>query len=142
MTFEVFLNILIIALLTIGIVYAIILEHRLSGAKENRRDLALLIDQFYKASQKTSEELIQLKTLEEQARATLKTDLERAALIRDELNFLLNKVKKTLPSFTSHASPYSLPDSENSKELDTSPTPSTSLSRAEQELIDALNALK
>lgn len=136
MTFEIFLNILIIALLCIGIVYAIVLEHRLSSAKENRRDLALLIDQFYKASHKTAEELVQLKTLEEQARATLKIDLERAALIRDELNFLLSKAKKTTGAFMSPA----LMIEEGEEQV--IPTEKTPLSKAEQELIAALNALK
>lgn len=133
MNFEIFLNILIIALLTIGIVYAIVLEHRLSTAKENRRELALLIEQFYKASHKTSAELLQLKTMEEQARAALKTDLERAALMRDELNFLLNKVKKTIPVQVVE------PTLETAAEAISTPK---NLSTAEQELMNALNALK
>lgn len=133
MTFEIFLNILIVALLTIGIVYAIVLEHRLSSAKENRRELALLIDQFYKASQKTSEELVGLKNMEAEARAALKTDLDRAALVRDELNFLLNKIKKNVADL---GMPEPMMISAEEQE-----TPK-SLSNAEQELINALNALK
>lgn len=133
MTFEIFLNILIIALLTIGIVYAIVLEHRLSSAKENRRELTLLIDQFYKASQKTSEELVQLKNMEAETRAALKVDLERAALVRDELNFMLNKVRKTLAE-ASLCEPQTFLSSE--------PEAPKNLSEAEQDLINALNALK
>ena len=130
MTFEIFLDILIIALLSVGIVYAIILEHRLSSAKENKRELAQLIEQFYKASQKTAEEFIQLKTMEDEARSALKNDMERAALIRDELVFLLNKIQEThLPQYTKKSSP--------SQSIQTPPR-----SQAEQDLINALNALK
>lgn len=130
MTFEIFLDILIIALLSVGIVYAIILEHRLSSAKENKRELAQLIEQFYKASQKTAEEFIQLKTMEDEARSALKNDMERAALIRDELVFLLNKIQEThLPQYTKKSSP--------SQPVQTPPR-----SQAEQDLINALNALK
>lgn len=134
MTFEIFLNILIIALLIIGIVYAIVLEHRLSSSKENRRELAILIDQFYKASQKTSAELIHLKELEEQARAGLKADLEKAALIRDELNFLLGKVKKTLDEAPTYSHEPQIIDPKTTTEIP--------YSEAEEELIAALNALK
>ena len=129
MTFEIFLDILIIALLSVGIVYAIILEHRLSTAKENKRELAQLIEQFYKASQKTAEEFIQLKKMEDEARSALKNDMERAALIRDELVFLLNKIQEThLPQYT--------------KKPSVTQTIQPPRSQAEQDLINALNALK
>lgn len=85
MTLEIFLNILIIALLIIGIVYAVLLEYRLSTAKENSRELSLLIDHFYKASQKIAEELAHLKELEEQAGAELKINLDCARKIRADL---------------------------------------------------------
>lgn len=85
MTLEIFLNILIIALLIIGIVYAVLLEYRLSTAKENSRELSLLIDHFYKASQKIAEELAHLKELEEQAGAELKINLECARKIQADL---------------------------------------------------------
>lgn len=85
MTLEIFLNILIIALLIIGIVYAVLLEYRLSTAKENSRELSLLIDHFYKASQKIAEELAHLKELEEQAGAELKINLDCARKIQADL---------------------------------------------------------
>ena len=130
MTFEIFLDILIIALLSVGIVYAVILEHRLSTAKENKRELAQLIEQFYKASQKTAEEFIQLKKMEEDARQNLQNDMERAALIRDELVFLLNKIQNTpLPKQTQNT-----PTNISSYNV--------SRSQAEQDLINALNTIK
>lgn len=130
MTFEIFLDILIIALLSVGIVYAVILEHRLSTAKENKRELAGLIEQFYNASQKTAEEFILLKKMEDEARQTLKNDMERASLIRDELVFLLNKIQNT-------------PLQKHIQNTQThTPSYNTPRSQAEQELINALNALK
>lgn len=132
MTFEIFLDILIIALLSVGITYAIILEHRLSGIKENRRELAGLIDQFYKASQKTAEEFMRLKKMEDDARSALKADMERAGFIRDELVFMMNKIQETNAS--SHS--YSSGKTQNISQE------TTGRSGAEQDLIDALNALK
>ncbi|MBR5130572.1 MAG: hypothetical protein IKV03_05045 [Alphaproteobacteria bacterium] len=130
MTFEIFLDILIIALLSVGIVYAIILEYRLSSAKENKRELAHLMEQFYKASQKTAEEFIHLQKMEDDARSALKNDMEKAALIRDELVFLINKIQEThLPKQTKTALPSQHPTN-------------TLRSQAEQDLINALNTLK
>lgn len=130
MTFEIFLDILIIALLSVGIVYAVILEHRLSTAKENKRELAQLIEQFYKASQKTAAEFVQLKKMEDDARQDLKNDMERAALIRDELVFLLNKIQNT-----------PLPKIPQNTHLN-SPAYGASRSQAEQDLMKALNSIK
>ena len=121
MTFEIFLDILIIALLSVGIVYAVILEHRLSTAKENKRELAQLIEQFYKASQKTAAEFVQLKKMEDDA---------RQALIRDELVFLLNKIQNT-----------PLPKIPQNTHLN-SPAYGASRSQAEQDLMKALNSIK
>ncbi|MBR4926819.1 MAG: hypothetical protein IKY98_00675 [Alphaproteobacteria bacterium] len=134
MTFEIFLDILIIALLSVGITYAIILEHRLSGIKENRRELAGLIEQFYKASQKTAEEFMRLKKMEDEARSALKADMERAGFIRDELTFMINKIQES-------NAPSRHYDSERIEQKAFSQeTPYRS--SAEQDLIDALNALK
>jgi len=95
MTFEIFLNLLIIALLTIGIIYAIVLEYRLSSVKENHRKLSQLIKQFYEASNQVQKELMRLKNLEEKSRQELKFDIEKAGLVRDELKYLLNKAEQT-----------------------------------------------
>ncbi len=132
MTFEIFLDILIIALLSVGITYAIILEHRLSGIKENRRELAGLIDQFYKASQKTAEEFMRLKKMEDDARTALKADMERAGFIRDELVFMMNKIQESNASSHHYLSKQTQPVSSEPSHRST----------AEQDLIDALNALK
>lgn len=130
MTFEIFLDILIIALLSVGIVYAVILEHRLSGAKENKRELARLMEQFYNATQKTAQEFTYLKKMEDDARDALKNDMERAALMRDELVFLMNKIQESQHHLKT--------------QITTPPSQKTSVppSRAEQDLINVLNAMK
>ncbi len=130
MTFEIFLDILIIALLSVGIVYAVILEHRLSSAKENKRELSRLMEQFYKATQKTAEEFMQLRKMEDEARDALKNDMERSALMRDELVFLMNKIQEGQLRTSGAA----LKNSE--------PKQAVVRSQAEQDLIDALNVLK
>lgn len=98
MTLEIFLNILIIALLIIGIVYAVLLEYRLSTAKENSRELSLLIDHFYKASQKIAEELAHLKELEEQAGAELKINLDCARKIQADLLETMGQAEQKMRS--------------------------------------------
>ncbi len=98
MTLEIFLNILIIALLIIGIVYAVLLEYRLSTAKENSRELSLLIDHFYKASQKIAEELAHLKELEEQAGAELKINLDCARKIQADLLETMGQAEQKMHS--------------------------------------------
>ncbi len=101
MTFDIFLNLLIIILLTVGIIYAIVLEYRLSCVKENHRNLSLLMKQFYEASNRAQKELIKLKEVSEKSRTTLHADVEQARLVRDELRFLMNKADqfKTLDSY-------------------------------------------
>lgn len=133
MTFEIFLNLLIIALLTVGIIYAIVLEYRLSSVKENHRKLSSLIKQFYEASAQAQKELIRLKTLEEKSRQDLKSDMEKAALIRDELKYLLTKAEQTKTIET-----YGLdqPDSLFSFQ------PVSTLSQSEEEVLAKLKHLK
>lgn len=133
MTFEIFLDILIIALLCVGIVYAVILEHRLSTAAENKREMARLIEQFYQASQQTAEEFMKLKKMVDDAHHALKKDMEQTTFLRDELTFLFNKIQekeKTRSQNTPLESPQKMP-----------PHPVVR-SQAEQDLINALNTLK
>ena len=138
MTFEIFLDILIIALLNVGIVYAIILEHRLSHVRENKREMARLIEQFYQASRQTAEEFVRLEKMENEARQMLKDDLERAALMRDELTFLLNKIQEN-NYVTSAKITVQAKQSNQTNKSSFVPNPR---SQAEQDLIQALNVLK
>lgn len=130
MTFEIFLDILMIALLSVGITYAIILDYRLNNAHEHKREMARLMDQFYKASQKTAEDFMHFKKMQEDMRTTLKAEIDRASVMRDELTFLLNKIQETAPTVTE----------QNIQPKQ--PQPKITRSVSEQELINALNALK
>lgn len=152
MTFETFLNLLIIALLTIGIIYAIVLEYRLSLVKENHRNLSQLIKQFYDASAKVARDLAKLKNLEEHAHQELKKDMDRAALMRDEIKYLLNKADQTksLDNYALFKKGSPLNKEEESKsdfnsfpstDLDTgSLFGSSDLSRSEEELLKKLKS--
>ncbi len=133
MTFEIFLNLLIIALLTIGIIYAIVLEYRLSSVKENHRRLSQLIKQFYEASNQVQKELVRLKNLEEKSRQDLKFDIDKAALIRDELKYLLGKAEQTKTIET-----YGLDQTDSLFSFQTD----TTLSRAERDVLTKLKTLK
>lgn len=99
MSLEIFLNILVISFLSIGIVYAIILEHRFLGIKENYRQLSLLITQFYQASEKIQKEIISLTEKERKEHQNLKNDLHHAICVRDEIKALLEKTKSVIASY-------------------------------------------
>lgn len=95
MSLEIFLNILIISLLCIGIIYAIVLEQRLSSSKETTRHISLLMKQFYESAGKLQSDLLQLKQENLQAQADLKEQITQAELIRDEIKFLNTRHKST-----------------------------------------------
>lgn len=99
MSLEIFLNIWVISFLSIGIVYAIILEHRFMGIKENYRQFSLLITQFYQASEKIQKEIISLTEKEEKEHQNLKNDLHLAMCVRDEIKDLLEKTKSVVVSY-------------------------------------------
>lgn len=133
MTFEIFLNLLIIALLTIGIIYAIVLEYRLSSVKENHRKLSQLIKQFYEASNHVQKELVRLKNLEEKTHQALKFDIEKASLIRDELKYLQGKAEQTKTIET-----YGLNQSDSLFSLQSD----TMLSQSERDVLEKLKSIK
>ena len=99
MTIEIFLNILIISLLCIGIIYAIVLEQRLSSSKETTRHISLLMKQFYESAGKLQSDLLQLKQQNIQLQTELKEQISQAELVRDEIKFLnaRHKISDTLP---------------------------------------------
>ena len=95
MSLEIFLNIIIISFLCIGIIYAIVLEQRLSSSKETTRHISLLMKQFYESAGKLQSDLLQLKQENLQAQADLKEQITQAELIRDEIKFLNTRHKST-----------------------------------------------
>ena len=138
MPLTLFLDILIVALLLVAIIYAVVLDNHLSSTKENYRMLSRLIEQFYQASRQTAEEFVRLKKMENEARQMLKDDLERAALMRDELTFLLNKIQEN-NHVTSAKITVQAKQSNQTNKSSFVPNPR---SQAEQDLIQALNVLK
>lgn len=133
MTLELFLNILIISLLCVGIIYAIILEQRLSSSKEASRNFSLLLKQFYESSHRLQQEIRQLKHDTQQLKEELAKETADAELIRDELRFLNEKHKTSVFSPITH------------KTHDISKSPSSDnirLSQEEQELLEAMRALR
>lgn len=143
MTLTLFLDILIVSLLIVGIVYAIVLDNHLSATKENYRLLSQLIEQFYLAAQKTQDELISLKNTQERLRRELEEKTEKAAVLKEDLEDLLEKIdRRSLSMNTANArmanrllktgDEITLPKIVNQMEL----------SDSEKELLAALNELK
>lgn len=131
MTFEIFLNILLIALLTVGIVYAVVLESRLSSLRENYRKLVLLMKQFYEMTQKTQEDTIQLNNKTEKIHQQLQQDILTARQLSSFLRTAAVKSKfPTTQSFSEINSSFKAESKERSYSL------------AEQELLDILNSEK
>ncbi len=93
-----FLDVLIVALLIVGIIYAIVLDNHLSATKENYRMLSRLIEQFYQAADKTQTELIKLKNTQEKSRKELLSEMEKALQLKNDLNLLADKIEKRMIS--------------------------------------------
>ena len=134
MTLELFLNILIISLLCVGIIYAIILEQRLTSSKEASRNFSLLLKQFYESSHRLQQEIRQLKQDTQRLKEELSKEIADAELVRDELRFLNEKHK---------TSPFN-PIIHKTQDLQkNSPTlENFTLSLEEQELLEAMRSLR
>lgn len=83
------LDSLIVVLLVATIVYAAILNRRLSNLRDNRVELEKAARSFAEAAGKADAGIKGLKLTADNAGATLQKEIERAQPLRDELAFLV-----------------------------------------------------
>lgn len=131
------LDVIIITLLIAAVVYAVILDSHLSATKENYRLLSHLIEQFYQVSQRVQEDLTVVQNSEKEIRQELVGQIDKAALMKEELIQLLNQIDQKThlwDSVKTRRSALSPEEMSNVNDLD--------LSDSERDLLNALNELR
>lgn len=93
MTFELILDLVIVALLVPTIVYAVILNNRLSVLRKNRDDLARLVSAFNEATVRAESGIPRLRKTSEDAARNLGEQVERAQTLRDDLAFMVERAE-------------------------------------------------
>lgn len=85
------LDVIIAALLVATIVYAGMLNRRLSALRKNRDDMAKLIAQFNEATVRAESSIPKLRKAAEEAGQALLERVEKAHSLRDDLAFMIER---------------------------------------------------
>lgn len=148
MEMNMFLNLVIIVLLIVALIYAMILNHRLSLFKESKKEILKAVQSFHEVTQNAETTLSQIKQSTQIISEQLKTEMNKANLLRDDLVLLMEKnaartqphSSKDIPTFTKP------PAFVRPKSASTMPefgkSADTYQSEAERELFEALQRLK
>lgn len=95
MDLKLILDIVVVVLLVPTIVYAVILNNRLSVLRKNRDELARLIAHFNEATVRAESGIPRLRKAAEDAGKGLQDRVERANALRDDLAFLCERADET-----------------------------------------------
>lgn len=93
MTFAMILDLVVVVLLVPTIIFAVILNNRLSILRRNREELARLIAAFNEATVRAESGIPRLKKTSEDASRSLQEKVERAQVLRDDLAFLIERAE-------------------------------------------------
>jgi hypothetical protein len=88
MSFAYLLDIIIVVLLATTIIWCVILNRRLKGLRTNQSELATLIAELNLATSRAESGIAELKSNADQAGATLKSSIEQAERLNDDLAYL------------------------------------------------------
>lgn len=91
MTISLILDVVVVALLVPTIVFAVILNSRLSALRKNREELGRLIAAFNEATLRAESGIPRLRKASEEAAKALQERVERAQLLRDDLAFMVER---------------------------------------------------
>lgn len=91
MTISLILDVVVVALLVPTIVFAVILNSRLSALRKNREELGRLIAAFNEATLRAESGIPRLRKASEEASKALQERVERAQLLRDDLAFMVER---------------------------------------------------
>ncbi len=148
MEISMFLNLVIILLLIVAIIYAMILNHRLSLFKDSKREILKAVQSFHEVTQTAETTLFQIKQSTQTISEQLKTEMNKANLLRDDLVLLMEKnAGHTRPASIKEAPTYLKPPAFVRPKTASSvyafdKTADTYQSEAERELFEALQRLK
>lgn len=93
MSIELFINIVVIALLVPTIVFAVILNKRLEVLRNSRADLGRLIDAFNEATTRAESGIPKLKQAADSAGGLLRDQIQKAQTLRDDMAFMLERAE-------------------------------------------------
>lgn len=91
MTFAMVLDILVVVLLVPTIIYAVILNSRLSVLRKNREELGRMISTFNEATVRAESGIPRLKRTYEESAKGLQEKVERAQVLRDDLAYMIER---------------------------------------------------
>lgn len=148
MEMNMFLNLVIIVLLIVALIYAMILNHRLSLFRESKKEILKAVQSFHEVTRNAETTLSQIKQSTQTISEQLKTEMNKANLLRDDLVLLMEKnAAHTRPFPAKESTTYPQPPAFVRSRKDTSvhsfeKNLDAYQSEAERELFEALQRLK
>ncbi|MGE4065005.1 MAG: DUF6468 domain-containing protein [Rhodospirillaceae bacterium] len=94
MTTDSILDIVVILLLIPTIVYAVILNRRLTALRKSRDELAKVVNSFNEATMRAEAGIPKLKKATTEANGLLKDRVEKAQTLRDDLAFMIERAEE------------------------------------------------
>lgn len=94
MTTDSILDIVVILLLIPTIVYAVILNRRLTALRKSRDELSKVVNSFNEATMRAEAGIPKLKKATSEANLSLKDRVEKAQTLRDDLAFMIERAEE------------------------------------------------
>ncbi len=94
MTTNTILDIVVILLLIPTIVYAVILNRRLTALRKSRDELSKVVNSFNEATMRAEAGIPKLKKATTEANLSLKDRVEKAQTLRDDLAFMIERAEE------------------------------------------------
>jgi hypothetical protein len=94
MTTGTILDIAVILLLVPTIIYAVILNRRLSALRRSREELSKVVNSFNEATMRAEAGIPKLKKATTEANHTLKDRVDKAQTLRDDLAFMIERAEE------------------------------------------------
>ncbi|HEY1722775.1 MAG TPA: DUF6468 domain-containing protein [Magnetospirillaceae bacterium] len=91
MDYKLVLDVMVAVLLAVTIVYAWVLNQRLSQLRRNRDDLAKVVSSFNEATARAEAGIPKLRKAAEETGAALQERVEKAQSLRDDLAFMIER---------------------------------------------------
>jgi hypothetical protein len=88
------LDVVVILLLVPTIIYAIILNRRLTALRRSREELSKVVNSFNEATMRAEAGIPKLKKATTEANHTLKDRVEKAQTLRDDLAFMIERAEE------------------------------------------------
>jgi hypothetical protein len=91
MDYKMILDLMVAALLLVTIIYAWILNQRLSQLRRNRDDLAKVVSSFNEATARAEAGIPKMRKAADESGAALQERVEKAQSLRDDLAFMIER---------------------------------------------------